>query len=196
MRKISNNLTLGFTLPELMVSIIFILLVLGAIYSSFTFHQKAARQSEVATEILQNGRVILERMTREIRQAKDLVTSLPVSKESAINNIEFQDGHNDSYISYIHYFRDNTDGTIKREALAYYYSLSGNPNNTSTYVVWNATPPLGESLATTSVESSRIIGEYVSDLKFWQDGTINIFITLDKGDKNIDLSTEIFSRNF
>jgi len=195
MRKTFFNSSSGFTLSELLVSIVFVFLVLGAIYSSYILHQKASTEGESAIEILQNGRVVLERMAREIRQAKDMVTDLPVAKEGAVSSIEFEDGHDSSYIHYIRYFDDSTDKTIKREVIGYYYSLSGDPNDTSTYVLWNAAPPPGESLATTSVESPRIIGEYVSVLEFWGSRVIDIFVELEKGNKKIDFSTKIFGRN-
>jgi len=195
MKKILFNSSSGFTLSELLISIFFASLVLGAVYSSYILNQKASTEGESAVEILQNGRVVLERMAREIRQAKDMVTVLPVTKEDAVNIIEFENGHDSSYIQYIRYFNDSTDKTIKREVIGYYYSISGSPNNTSTYVLWNAAPPPGESLATTSIESPRIIGEYVSVLKFWGSKVIDIFVELEKGNKKIDFSTEIFGRN-
>jgi Tfp pilus assembly protein PilE len=196
MKKVLFNSSSGFTLSELLISIVFVSLVLGAVYSSYILNQKASIEGESAIEILQNGRVILERMTREIRQAKDIVTDLPVVKENAVSSIEFEDGHNSSYIQYVRYFNDIADKTIKREVIGYYYSISGDPNNTSTYVLWNAAPPPGENLATTSIENPRIIGEYVSVLKFWGSRVIDIFIELEKGNKKIDFSTKIFGRNF
>jgi len=137
MKKFLFNSSPGFTLSELLVSIVFVSLILGAVYSSYVLNQKASVEGESSIEILQNGRVVLERMEREIRQAKDIVTSLPATKEDAVDSIEFEDGHDLSYIRYIRYFSDDTDKTIKREVIGYYYSISGDPGNTSTYVLWN-----------------------------------------------------------
>jgi len=195
MKKFLFNSSPGFTLSELLVSIVFVSLILGAVYSSYVLNQKASVEGESSIEILQNGRVVLERMEREIRQAKDIVTSLSATKENAVDNVEFEDGHDLSYIRYVRYFRDDTDKTIKREVIGYYYSISGDPNDTSTYVLWNSAPPSGETLATTSIESPRIVGEYVSVLKLWGAKVIDVFIRLEKGNKNIDFSTKIFGRN-
>lgn len=195
MRKNFFNSSSGFTLAELLVSIVFTLLILGAVYSSYVLSQRASIEGESAIEVLQNGRVVLERMEREIRQAKDIVADLPAVEEDAVSSIEFEDGHDSSYIHYIRFFSDNADKTIKREVIGYYYSLSGDPNDTSTYVLWNAAPPPGEALATTSVESPRIVGEYVSVLKLWGSRVIDVFIELEKGNKKIDFSTKIFGRN-
>ncbi|MFA4998573.1 MAG: hypothetical protein WC514_00920 [Candidatus Paceibacterota bacterium] len=195
MRKFFFNSSSGFTLSELLISMVFVFLVLGAVYSSYVLSQRASLEGESAVEVLQNGRVILERMTREIRQAKDMVTDLPDTEENATSSIEFEDGHDLSYIHYIRYFSDSTDKTVKREVIGYYYSLSGSANDTSTYVLWNATPPSGEVMATTSVESPRIIGEYVTVLKFWGSRVVDIFIELEKGNKKMDFSTKVLGRN-
>ncbi len=90
---LKDSLQSGFTLTEVLVTIVVFTLVTGAIYSINLFNQKAYREGETAAEIVQNGRVILERMTREIRQAKEIVTELPDEEVSAPEEIEFQDGH-------------------------------------------------------------------------------------------------------
>jgi type II secretory pathway pseudopilin PulG len=195
MRKFFFNSSSGFTLSELLISMVFVFLVLGAVYSSYVLSQRASLEGESAVEVLQNGRVILERMTREIRQAKDMVTDLPDTEENATSTIEFEDGHDLSYIRYIRYFNDSTDKTVKREVIGYYYSLSGSANDTSTYVLWNAAPPPGEVVATTSVESPRIIGEYVTVLEFWGSRVVDVFIELEKGNKKMDFSTKVLGRN-
>lgn len=184
----------GFTLAELLVTITIFVIISGAIYLGYTLSQKAYRESERAAELTQNGRVILERMSREIRQAREMVIELPATSTNATSTIEFENGHDISFVHYIRYFWDDNDKTIKREVIAYYFS--GEFPGTSTYVTWDATPPGGENLATTTLESPKIIGEYVADLEFWGSRIINIFITLEKGSKQIDLSTKIFSRNF
>lgn len=191
--KIQNQ---GFTLTELLVTIAILVIVTGAVYLGYNLSQKAYREGAKAAEITQNGRVIIERMNREIRQTKKIVTELSASSTDATSEIEFEDGHDTSYVHYIHYFRDEADLTVKREVIAYYFSPSGDPNSTSTYAIWDALPPLGETLATTTLEDPKIIGEYVTDLKFWGSKVINIALTLNKKGKTLNLETKIFSRNF
>jgi len=185
----------GFTLAELLVTIAILGLVLGAIYEAYALNQRAYRKGEVSAELTQNSRVILERMTREIRQAKGIATELSAASTDATSTIEFEDGHDISYVHYVHYFWDEVDETIKREVVAYYFSISGNPNSTSTYVAWDATPPVGESLETCTLEGPDIIGEYVTDLKLWKSEGINISLTFKKGENSINLSTKVFGRN-
>ena len=88
-------MTKGFTLIESVMALIIFLLIVVVLYSVYLFNQDAYREGEKAAEITQNGRVILERITREIRQAKEIVTPLPQIDQGASNpsEIEFQDGH-------------------------------------------------------------------------------------------------------
>ena len=185
----------GFTLTELLVTIAILIIVTGAVYLTYNLSQKAYRESEMAAEIVQNGRVVLERMVREIRQAKEIVTELSDEKTGAVNLIEFQDGHDFSCVRYIHYFRGDFQNTVNREEIAYYFSISGDSDDPNTYVVWDALPPPGEVLATTTLKGPEAIGEYVADLGFWGSKNINIFLILEKKDKTVNLETGVFGRN-
>lgn len=83
----------GFTLTEVLVTIAILVLIIGAVYSAYVLTQRAYQEGEMAAELTQNGRVILERMSREIRQAKEIVTELPEERINPSNEILFQDGH-------------------------------------------------------------------------------------------------------
>lgn len=87
----------GFTLVEIIVSITVLVLISGAVYSTFILHQRAYQLGQEREEINQNGRVILERLSRELRQAKEIITSLPdesdVPGSSPPSEVVFQDGH-------------------------------------------------------------------------------------------------------
>lgn len=179
----------GFTLTEILIVISMFFLIIGAVYSGYLLSYRSYRTGEKMAEITQNGRVILERMTREIRQAREIVTEIPEQEINATDTIEFEDGHATSSYHYIHYFKD--DDKVKREVIGYYFS--GDP--TETLVPWDATPPLNQSLATTSLETSKIIGEYVDTLGFWGSKLIGINLTLKKEEKNSNLKTKIFGRN-
>jgi len=258
----------GFTLTEVIVSITILVLIIVSIFSLYLFNQRAYQGSEVTSELLQNGRVILERITRELRQTDEIVTSLPDVPDNPGNpppeEILFRDGHlpliaesgtaqgasqntiilnssassQDDYYRdvffkiisgtgsgqikkiieyngttktatirgdwettpdttsnykidtsyyYIHYFRD--DSNVKRRALTYYFS--GDPD---TFVPWNAEPPVGQTLEQQLLEE-EIVGEYVSSLKFWQSPVVNIALSLEKNDRNLNLQTKVFGRN-
>jgi len=83
----------GFTLIEILISVTIFVFITVAIYSVHALSQRAYRESETAIEITQNGRVILDRMAREIRQAKAIAMEMPEEQAEAANEIIFQDGH-------------------------------------------------------------------------------------------------------
>ncbi len=92
------NQTKGFTLTELLLVISFILIITSIISGINLLSQRAYRDGEVMAEITQNGRVILERMAREIRQTREIITELPEEDIDPLEEIIFQDGHLPSII--------------------------------------------------------------------------------------------------
>ena len=177
----------GFTLTEMTIVIAIFSLVIAAVYLIFILNQRVYLAGEEMAEITQNGRVILERMTREIRQAKEIVTELSDDESGASSVIEFEDGHTTDRYFYIYYYQEN--GEVKREVKRYYF-----PSDLGTFLPWNATSP-SETLTAVIIEEPVIVGEYVTNLKFWGSYTVNIFITLTKNNQEIDLSTKVFGRN-
>jgi len=183
-----NYFQSGFTFTELLVTLAIFVLISGAIYGTFSLNQKSYREGENLAEITQNGRVTLERITREIRQAEEIVTELSDDESGATSTILFQDGHDITTIHYIHYFKQGTD--IKREVIAYYFS--GDPSH---FVPWDAIPPQGQQKIATTTSESVIIGEYVKSFGLWSSPVVNISLTLEKAGKEINLKTKIFGRN-
>ena len=180
----------GFTLSELLVVIAIILIVTAAVSMAYTLSQKAYRESEKSAEITQNGRVIAERMTREIRQAKEIVGDFPNEREGATSTITFEDGHISDPYHYIHYFK--TDSDIKREVIGYYFS----GDTEQTLQPWDAVPPEGQTLESKTIQTPVVIGEWVDNLELWGSETINITLNLKKKDKTLNLETKIHPRNF
>ena len=88
----------GFTLTELLLVISLLLIITSAISGINLLSQRAYQEGEAAVEITQNGRVILERMAREIRQTKEIITELPEEKIDSSEEIMFHDGHTPSII--------------------------------------------------------------------------------------------------
>lgn len=180
----------GFTLIEVLIIVIIFSLVVGIIYGSYILSQKAYLEGETSAELTQNGRVITERITREIRQAREIVTELSEEEAGAASTIVFEDGHIDESYHYIRYWLDNSQ--VKREIAGYYFS----DDIGETLVAWDSIPPLEQTLETKILENPVVIGEYVNDLKFWGSETIHLSLVLSKRDKTINLATDIFGRNF
>ncbi len=269
MRKLFHQK--GFTLTEIIIVVAIFSLIIVTVFSIYILNQQAYIEGEIKGEIIQNGRVILERMSREIRQARGIVTQLPEEKINPPSEIKFHDGHlplvsetnttqggsnntvilasaassqNDYYkdmfvkiiegtgvgqvrkiisydgttktaniegewetipnsastykidtsFYYIYYYLENNN--ILRKVVAYCFSSdSSNCVQPETYISWNAVPPSGETLLEITLEQPRAIGEYISNLEFWGSRVINIFLGLEKKNKNTYLEIKIFGRN-
>ncbi len=179
----------GFTLTETIVAITIFVLLVVAIFSAQALSHRAYQEGETAAELMQNGRVILERATREIRQAREMVTVLDKEEARAINTIMFEDGRGPGRYRYVRYFQEGN--LVKREIIGFYFS--GDP--VKTLVPWNARPPAGQILKSRILEGPQTIGEYVANLKFWGPRIINIALTMEKRNKILELRTKVFGRN-
>lgn len=178
----------GFTLAEFLVVIFVFLLILRVVYSSYLLSRKSYLEGEKMAETTQNGRVILERVIREIRQAREIVTELSEEESKATSTIEFEDGHVSEPYYYIRYFEE--DGEVKKEITNYYFS-----GDTATLVPWDSATPTSQTKVASTSEA-RIIGEHVTDLGFWGAKIVYISLTLEKDGKILNLKTRVLGRNF
>lgn len=185
MKKIIRD-NRGFTLAELLVAIIIGILILSIITSTFILNQKVIRKSNTKAELAQNARITLDLMAREIRQANEIVTVLPITDSSAPAELEFEDGHTATQIQYIRYYLNGTN--LKRQIKVYYFDATP-----LTYVFWDDVDPFGPPSSTTL--DDQIIGEHFSDLDFWGDGNINIELILTKGIEQMEMKSMINPRN-
>jgi len=181
----------GFTLIEVSVTMAILSLVLGSIYGVYNLSQKAYATGENMVELAQNGRVILERLSREMRQATEIATNLADQEALATSTIVFEDGHIAEPYHCIHYFQEGN--AIKREVVGFYFS----GDSSESLVPCNTVPPLGQTLLIKTIQGAQTIGEYVAQLKFWgSSGVISIVLDLNKKENNLQLKTDIFGRNF
>ncbi len=190
MRNPSDN-QIGLTLIEVMLAIYIGMLIFLAMISVYFLGQSIYKTGSNRLEIVQNGRVTLDRLTRELRQTPEIITSLPVSKEEPGNpppsEIQFQDGHQSTDISYIRYYL--SDSELWRQVIVYYFE-----DETEIYVVWNAIGSGGES-PSSEIQEDRLVGEYINDLQFYGNTETTIEVSLIKNDASINLRTKIFGRN-
>ena len=95
MRNLSfaKNLNRGFSLAETVIVLAISTIIIGVIFSIILYSKQSFSIGENVAEIIQNGRVVIERISREVRQAKKIVTSLPEEDINPSSEIKFQDGH-------------------------------------------------------------------------------------------------------
>jgi len=197
-----KNIQKGFTLVEILIFITIFLFVFIGIFNIFSFSQTFYSQMVIQSELLQNGRVVLERITREIRQGEDVVTQLPQIPDGPVLEIEFQDGHTPSpyeYLGsdyyYIRYYFSSSTKELYRQYRVYCFDDCEYCN---TYFRWDDTRIEGTNILPTHacVLGEKIIGEYVKDLNFWGSGLINISLTLNNRGQELTFQSKIFGRNF
>ncbi|MFA5029255.1 MAG: prepilin-type N-terminal cleavage/methylation domain-containing protein [Patescibacteria group bacterium] len=180
----------GFTLIEVIISIAIAALLFTMVTSIYSLSQETYNHNDTKAEITQNGRVILDRLIREIRQTPEIVTEIPETNgdpDSLPEEIMFQDGHDTSNISYIRYYLENSD--IKRQSIVYSF-----PEDPDIYVYWHATSQSGQAPEMNILED-KIIGEYVSDIEFWGDKLINVNLYLSKDNQSEIIFTSVYGRN-
>ncbi|OGL64744.1 hypothetical protein A3B21_02540 [Candidatus Uhrbacteria bacterium RIFCSPLOWO2_01_FULL_47_24] len=171
----------GFTIIEVFISVAAATLIFAALLNIVLISQKTFTRLSDRAEIVQNGRVALERISRELRQADALVTTLPSFE------IKFQDGHEPLTLNYIRYYLQ--DGALYRELS--YYSF---PNAPSVHVRAADTDPDGNP-PQINILDNEIMAEYITTMQFSETPIITIELTLIKGAVTSSIETAIYARN-
>ena len=181
----------GFTVIEVVIVVSITMLILLMTYDIFLISQKSFRIGDTRLELVQNSRVVLDRLTREIRQTPEIVTALPATKSEIgfppPDELQFQDGHGLTDIQYLRYYL--IDESLYRQRIVYYF-----PEEPGTYVAWNAVDEFLQP-PDSSVLENRIIAEYITDIDYYGDNNIYIEIWLQKFDITEHFYTGIWGRN-
>lgn len=179
----------GFTLVELTIAMVIGLIIIILVTTSFGLAQKIFRKSNTRAELMQNGRVALDLMSRELRQAQTIVTALPAddsNPETIAHELQFEDGHVTSQIQYIRYYLNG--GDLYREVIAYCFETDC-PN----YVHWNDVDAFGPPEKQTLED--KIIGENFSNINFYGQDNISLDLNLEKSSEEIWIKAVIKPRN-
>jgi len=139
-------------------------------------------------ELVQNGRVAFDRLSRELRQSVEITTPLASSSSEAENEILFQDGHDSDEITYIYYYLSGTN--LRRAKIAYYFD-----EEPSVYVRYNSRNEVNDPPEDVVLED-KIVGEYFENIEFWGEyGLVYASSTLANRNEEFKIRTDIFSRN-
>lgn len=178
----------GFTLIEVLVAVSIFVIIMMISGSLYVVAQRSYNYSESKMELVQNGRVAFDRISRELRQSVEIATDLATSSQTATQEILFQNGHDTEETTYVYYYLDNTD--LRRAELAYYFSEAP-----GVYVKHNSRNEEDDLPEQTELEN-KIVGEHFRGLDFWQeDNLIQASSTLSQEGKIFHLKTGIYSRN-
>ncbi len=188
--NVINNIkkdTSGLTMIEILISATVGALILIIVYSSFIAGQRMHRRGVLNSELSQNGRIALDRISREIRQTDQIATILiEEPPEPPQTEIMFEDGHTES-IQYITYYTYNTD--LMREQGHYYFS--SNPDD---WVDYDAEDNEGNP-AIYITDTDQIVAQNISYINFYGERIISIDLTAEKKSKQIEFRTKNLGRN-
>lgn len=178
----------GFTIIEVIVSVSVGAIILMIVYLSFiagrTIHQKGILNAELA----QNGRIALDRFSRDLRQTGEITTILSETKpEPANTEIQFEDGHTD-IVQYITYRLDGAE--LEREVGHYYFET-----DPLTWVNSTATDA-GGNPALYVIDIEQTISQYISSFNVYGESpVINTELTVSKNGNSIEFITQNTGRN-
>lgn len=181
----------AFTLIELLVAILISSILIGTTVSVYTLFQRSMGQDQFQADVIQNARVALDRLTRELRQTPDVVTVLPDDpNDNSVQQpgaIEFEDGHNYD-LSYHRYYI--VGGVLKMDEKEYYFSYQN-----SIRVHWNSVGNGGVA-PISRVISTIDIADNVQSLTLYGSNLIQIIIeTGDGSSRDYQLRTTVMARN-
>lgn len=185
--KTSTKKSRGFTLVEILTVVFLGSIIIIASHSIYLISYKSFKKNSASSELTQNARIALERTSREIRQAAEIETDLPIDPGVGTppSAIEFQDGHDTSKIQYITYYLSGTD--LHRELAHYSFALTPDEWVPKSTVVDGNSP---EKHSTDEIKAEKI-----SNLQFWGDQTITIRLSVSDGSSTYTFETKTLGRN-
>jgi prepilin-type N-terminal cleavage/methylation domain-containing protein len=178
----------GFTLVELLLALMIASILVTMTAGVYTLFRRSLAAQQVSAELAQNGRVVIDRLSRELRQSPLVVTNLPdtPTDNSVVQpgQIEFESGHDTS----LTYYRYYVSGTIlKLETKYYYYSAAP-----STRVRYTPTSPVPLSAVLSTVD----VADRVKSLNVYGDPAVRLVLTTTDGNlQNYVLDTTVLRRN-
>ena len=174
-----------------MVGITIGVMLLGVVLSIYTLSVKSLSSTQNRAEAVQNGRIVLERLTRDIRQSRDIATILPPDDTNPLNpppnEIIVQDGHNTQLLQYVRYYLNGTD--LYRQVLQYHFV-----DEPTVLVNYDAEDEFGNPPISTTI-SDQLVGQYIDDIDYYGVDLITVVVTLSKGSVTHVTTTSIFGRN-
>lgn len=181
----------GFTLTEIISVLTISVMVMVMVYNIFIISQRTFITGDNFLEISQNARILLDRLTRELRQTPAIATDLPPDQEQVgfppAAEIMFQDGHDEPEIVYLKYYLNQNQ--VIRQKLYYFFN-----EEPTTKVRWDATDSFGQP-PEQAITEEKIIAEYVEQMLFYGDNQTTVEILLEKNQTSGHFLTGIWGRN-
>jgi prepilin-type N-terminal cleavage/methylation domain-containing protein len=187
----TNKRQFGFTVIELLVAVIISSVLISLTIATYNLFRKTAIADQSKSDLDQNGRVAIDRLTRNIRQTPDIVTILPDdANDTSVaepHEIEFEDG-NTGDLTYQRYYLNGT--TLELDTKEYYFTA-----DPSTRVHWN-TRDASSNLPVAHVISTQDIALNVSNFTLYGYKPVEVYLTTsDPSGQKFMLRTAVTGRN-
>lgn len=191
-KKLFNYHPRAFTLIELVVAIGVALVVVSSTIAITILVQREVASGSNKFDSVQSTRVVVDRITRDLRQTNNIVTVLSDITDGVpgSNNIEFENGHDETLgINYIEYYL--AEGNLIKQTHHYYFASAP-----ETYVLWSAKDAFNQG-PLLSIDSTDVVANNISNISFLKNGTsLAVFsVTSSTNQKDSTMQTQILLRN-
>ncbi len=182
----------AFTLIEILIVVFLGTIIITAAYSVYLISYKSYKKNSANAELTQNARIALERVSRDIRQAMEIVTELPLtpSEGTPPSEIKFQEGHDFLTTGKPQYITYSLSGTDLHRKVSHYY-FSTYPNEWVLYSIQDGEGNFPEE----QTDLEQIKAQKISSLQFWGDETITIRLDVSDGESTFTFETKTLGRN-
>ena len=184
----------SFTLVEMLTVVFLSLVIVVASYSLYVMSYRSYQHNSASAELTQNARIALERFSRDVRQAIEILNNLPEdpSETTPPSEIKFQDGHNfwppaNGKIQYITYYLSGTD--LYRKISHYAF-----PTSPDDWVLWSTLDDSGQP-PTEYTDLDQIKAQNISQLRFWGKNIITVRMSVSDGSSTYTFETKATARN-
>lgn len=183
----------AFTLVELIVAISVSSILVAVTVQVYSLFRTSMTNDQVRADSMQNARVALDRVSRDLRQTLDVVTELPPNpSDSTIpqpHAIEFEDGHTND-LTYRSYYLSGT--TLRMQRKRYYFPGAQAGVN----VRWDTIGTGGALPIAATIGSAQDIADMVQGLDFYlEEGVFTVDMVTGDGVINFPTRTSVQGRN-
>jgi hypothetical protein len=167
-------------------------ILIGITTSVYTLFRRSMLNDQAKTELSQNARIAVDRLSRELRQTPAVVTVLPLNAADTSvaqpQQIEYENGHEPD-LTYRRYYLDGS--LLKQDIKEYYFS-----DDPTTRVHWNSQPAAGVSLLSSTISTTTVAENVQSFVVYGAEQWVEItLVTSDEGTQSFKLRSYIYRRN-
>jgi type II secretory pathway pseudopilin PulG len=184
----------AFTVVELVVALFISSILVSATTATYSLFRRSLIIDQSRVNLSQNARIVIDRLSRELRLTQDVVTTVPANVSdlsvSQPGQIEFQDGAAND-LTYRRYYISGS--TVELDIKEYLYP-SGTSGAPTGRVLWNA-PAISGKTPVANVISTQDIADNAQSFVFYGGDFLQLYFTTTDGLQSFTARTTILGRN-